>query len=87
MKKQELEFRIYDNGGKTLDRYTVVYMFEVERPGLYGARGMCSHPTSPQGFGCYTSAMPGRHLGKRISFDKLPIDCQKLVLADLEDSK
>lgn len=76
--------RIYDNGGKTLDRYTVVYMNEPERQyGTYNARGMSEHPFSPQGFGCSCSAMPGRHLGKRIFFRDLPKDCQRLVLQDL----
>lgn len=75
--------RIYDNGGKSFDRYTVVYMNDPEGNGCYGARGMSEHPTHPQGFGLYTSAMPGRHLGKRITFDQLPPDCQKVVLLDL----
>lgn len=75
--------RIYDNGGRSIDRYTAVYMHEVEQPGLYSARGMCEHPFSPQGFGCYTSAKPGRHLGKRIKLEELPKDCQELILQDL----
>ena len=75
--------RIYDNGGKTVDRYTVVYMNIQEGPGLYGCRGMSEHPFHPQGFGMYGSAMPGRHLGKRIAFEQLPQDCQKLVEQDL----
>ncbi len=84
MKSQLKNVRLYDNGGKTLDRYTAIYMDEVERPGLYSARGMSEQPFSPQGFGCYTSAMPGRHLGKRIKFEELPVDCQKLVLQDTQ---
>ena len=79
-------FLCYDNGGETRDRYTVVYLDQVENKfkRLYGARAMCSNPTSPQGIGCYTSAQPGRHLGKKISFSNLPVECQKLVLWDLE---
>lgn len=76
--------RIYDNGGRTYDRYTVVYMKEPEtRPGTFAARGMSEHPFHPQGFGQYCAAMPGRHLGKRIAFDQLPTDCQRLVQQDL----
>lgn len=75
--------RIYDNGGKTFDRYTVVYMTEPEGRGLYGARGMSENPFDPQGFGQYCSAMPGRHLGRRISFDDLPQPCQRAVAMDL----
>jgi hypothetical protein len=76
--------RCYDNGGKTLDRYTVVYMNEPEHsPETFAARGMSERPFHPQGFGQYCIAMPGRHLGKRIKFEELPADCQKLVLQDL----
>ena len=75
--------RIYDNGGKTIDRYTVVYMDCPEGGGLYGARGMNAHPFHPQGFGQYCAAMPGRHLGLRITFEELPRDCQRAVLQDL----
>lgn len=74
---------IYDNGGKTFDRYTVIYMDQPEGMGLYGCRGMSEHPRHPQGFGMYGSALPGRHLGKRIAFEQLPQDCQKLVEQDL----
>jgi len=81
------QVRIYDNGGKTIDRYTAVYMFAPEtwQPGCFDARGMSKYPFSPQGFGCFTSAMPGKHLGKRIKFEKLPKDCKKLILQDLEE--
>jgi hypothetical protein len=47
---------IYDNGGKTFDRYTVFYKpvepLENLR-GWIGYRGMSEHPSSPQGFGIY----------------------------------
>lgn len=77
--------RIYDNGGKTIDRYTAVYMNQPEnRPNTYAAVGMSAKPFHPQGFGMHCTAMPGRHLGKRIKFEQLPADCQKLILQDLE---
>lgn len=76
--------KIYDNGGKSFDRYTAVYMQFPEGRGLYAARGMSERPYHPQGFGQYCTAMPGRHLGRRIAFDALPPDCQRLVLSDLE---
>lgn len=76
--------RCYDNGGKSADRYTVVYMDEPERtPNLYAARGMNAEPFHPQGIGMCCTAMPGRHLGRRIAFEELPADCQKLVRQDL----
>ena len=72
--------RCYDNGGKTADRYTVVFLDQPERAvNTFVALGMNSTPFHPQGFGQHTAAMPGRHLGKRIAFASLPEDCQKLV--------
>jgi hypothetical protein len=75
--------RCYDNGGKTADRYSVLFMGEPERGGLYAALGMSRDPFSPQGVGQHTTAMPGRHLGKRVRLADLPPDCQKLVRSDL----
>jgi hypothetical protein len=75
--------RIYDNGGETFDRYTVVYLNEPEGRGLFAARGMSESPSHPQGFGQCCSAMPGEHLGQSIAFDDLPIECRRLVLSDL----
>lgn len=75
--------KIYDNGGKTYDRYVAIYLNRPEGP-LFEARAMSEFPFHPQGFGLYTTAEPGKHLGKRIKFEELPKDCQKLVLQDLE---
>jgi hypothetical protein len=74
--------RCYDNGGETCDRYTVIYMAEPEWAGLFAAVGMSESPFHPQGFGQHCVVMPGRHLGKRIPFDSLPDDCQRLVNRD-----
>lgn len=78
------ELRIYDNGGKTVDRYTAVYMREPEHGGLFAALGMSADPFHPQGFGQHCTAKPGRHLGKRVSFDDLPAACQRFVLQNLD---
>jgi len=76
--------RIYDNGGKTFDRYTAIYMeFPENKRGLFSARGMSEHPAHPQGFGQWCSAVPGRHLGKRIAFADLPEDCRKVIVSDI----
>ena len=72
---------IYDNGGKTFDRFTVYYD-EMER-GFYTGRGMSAKPFHPQGFGQFITGALGKHNGKRITFDSLPEDCQKLVKQDL----
>jgi len=76
--------RVYDNGGATADRYTVIYMDQPERQaGTFACLGMSAAPFHPQGFGQHSSAMPGSHLGKRIKFEDLPVDCQNAVFRDL----
>jgi hypothetical protein len=79
---------VYDNGGVTIDRYTVVYdvvdSFTADGKKLYVAVSMSANPFHPQGFGQHGSAMLGRHLGKKITVDALPPDCWKLVRQDLE---
>jgi hypothetical protein len=77
---------IYDNGGKTLDRYTVYYDFVSSRPGemkQYMCLGMNAAPFHPQGIGQHSSGQLGRHNGKRISLEDLPADCQQAVKNDL----
>lgn len=76
--------KIYDNGGKTFDRYTAIYMNAPECNGCYEARGMSANPFHPQGYGMSCSAVPGKHLGKRIKFEDLPEDCQKLIREDIK---
>jgi hypothetical protein len=102
--KRPKHIRIYDNGGETFDRYTVVYMDEVERAGhvertkgdsmtpakdawidtTYTSLGMSDLPFHPQGICQHSAAMPGSHLGKRIKWEDLPLDCRKAVIQDLD---
>lgn len=82
--KTPKNIRCYDNGYKTIDQYTVIYLdFPEREANTFAAVGMNSQPFHPQGFGQHCTATPGRHLGKRISFAKLPPDCQRLVTQDL----
>jgi len=67
---------VYDNGGKTADRYTIFLDGSVY--------GMDNHPFHPQGFGQYVGeaselAPPGPHLGKKISVKKLPDDVKAAI--------
>jgi hypothetical protein len=76
---------IYDNGGVSFDRYTVYYEGRGTFDTIwYDCRAMSEHPFHPQGFGQYGYGKPGRHNGKKITFEELPEDCQKLVLQDLK---
>lgn len=78
--------RCYDNGGASMDRYTVAYMDMPERSNnLFSCVGMNAYPFDPQGFGQHSTCMVGKHLGKRIAFSSLPPDCQKLVRQDIQD--
>ena len=90
--------RCYDNKGKSFDRYTVVFTgryrrykkLEDERklPKYYVYLAMCANPFHPQGFGqrgegnSLIDKPSYKHLGKKIKFNDLPADCQKLVIND-----
>lgn len=77
--------RCYDNGGETVDRYTVVYSRVDGHPFV----GMSEKPYDPQGFGqhgenerCAIDDPTYGHIGKKICFADLPQACQHLVLSD-----
>ena len=72
--------RIYDNGGESFDRYTVVFLDRPEYGDLLECLAMSENPFHPQGFCQHSSAMLGSHLGKCIRFDQLPADCQRAAL-------
>lgn len=71
---------VYDNGGKTIDRYTVFY-FENGRfdPDSCHFIGLSDHPEHPQGFSQIGIGMLGAHNGKLIEFNDLPRDVQDHV--------
>ena len=72
---------IYDNGGKTFDRFTVYFKGGNGR--MFACLGMSENPFHPQGFGQHSTGMLGRHNGKRISFADLPADCRRCALQSL----
>src|SRR5699024_1055150 len=76
--------RCYDNGGRTLDRYTIIpprwaYQYRERDPRTFLAIGASQSPFNPQGFGQHCAAMPGPHLGKRIHWQDLPDDVQRFA--------
>lgn len=78
--------RIYDNGGRSYDRYTCVFMdreYAPYKPALREALGFNAEPFAALGFGQYCAALPGRHLGKRIKFEDLNADCQQFIKQNL----
>ena len=78
------DLRIYDNGGKTLDRYTAIpprwarAMHYDARRGLWDAVGSGADPRGVSG---HCDAVPGPHLGKRVHWDDLPEAVQSLFRA------
>ena len=85
--KRPKHIRIYDNGGQTADRYTVVYMSAPShvspyRGTSYESYGLSADPFSPLGVAQHCPAIPGPHLGKRIGWDALPEDCKRAVIQD-----
>lgn len=86
--------RCYDNGGETVDRYTVVFSgnYAGRARGWTDYLAMNGSPFSPQGFGQRGQHRGSidrpayGHLGKKIAFTDLPDDCQRLVLSDYRDN-
>lgn len=85
------KIRVYDNGGETADRYTVVYTgsYTSRTNGGHWYTSMNAYPFHPQGIGCHGESefqpidRPSyKHLGKKIKFEDLPEDCQKLTMQD-----
>ena len=83
--------RCYDNGGKTVDRYTVVFTGR-NAGGMY--LGMSATPTHPQGFAQHGEARnkwdridypKSAHLGKRVSWLMLPPECRAVAWGDYEE--
>jgi hypothetical protein len=63
---------IYDNKGKTFDRYTLILSDGT-------ALGLSANPDSLQGFSQWGDAVEGSHLGKRISFKELPENVRRHI--------
>lgn len=71
---------VYDNGGETADRYTIVLHGKDwdagARRGYKMMLGLSSNPSDPQGFSQWTEGHEGKHLGKKIKFSSLPKNVQ-----------
>lgn len=71
--------RVYDNGGKSIDRYTVVGVDgETDSQSMKSMLGL-----SPggQAFSQYCFGHEGRHLGKRVPFASLDADTRAHILS------
>ena len=84
--------RIYDNykatGASPIDRYTVAFKgYSGNGYGMvYPYLACSSNPFHPQGFGQHgesRSYLDGKHLGKRVAFESLPVDVQIFILNNI----
>ncbi len=76
---------IYDNGGKTLDRYTIVTNERraiAKKKYLYDA---ISASENGAGFFMWGECMLGTHLGKKVTFDSLSMELQTRINNALND--
>jgi hypothetical protein len=80
--------RCYDNGGKTADRYTVVFTgrYRHKTGQSFWYVGMSGNPFHPLGIGHHgehnrqIDRPTYAHLGKKIKWSDLTPECQKCVL-------
>ena len=86
-----MKYRLFDNQGETVDRYTVVYdeLATNDKVQFLG-RGMSEDPTTGIGATCTVWMKDGFngdavHLGKEIKLDDAPIKVQQVVKGDLKD--
>lgn len=81
---------VYDNGGKSFDRYTALYgapLWEPSMGRVVPFRGMSTHPSHPQGFGQWGEMDAGNRgvLGSKVRFCDLPPDVQRCIERDCSD--
>ena len=84
------KIRLYDNGGETADRYTVVFTGRIpgKGTGQCWGRGMSSDPFHPQGIGTWfeydrmIDCPTYSHIGKKIKFEDAPAQVQKSIVVD-----
>lgn len=75
-------WRIYDNGGKTLDRYTVCF----DAPSVEGGESFVECLGCSEGGRAYSefsAAQEGRHLGKRVKLASLSPETQAHIRSRL----
>ena len=82
--------RIYDNDGRTLDNYTVVFLdihdFDHKGRRVYHCVQMDGSPNRPWGkIRAFETTLLGRRHGRRIPFCFLPEQCQQYVLYKLRE--
>lgn len=82
------QIRCYDNGGTTMDRFTVIFLSSNKMVSTsavnYDCLCMSHNPKSPVGVCMHGVAQfPNPMVGMQIEFTDLPIDCQTKVREEL----
>lgn len=74
------ELRIYDNGGRSKDRYTMIPPRWTAKYWKTGRFWSCIFSgDDPRGMSGHGDAVPGSHLGKRIHWSDLPDAVQRFA--------
>lgn len=77
-------WRIYDNGGTTLDRYSVLVEDGNERwEGPNRLQTCLGVSKGGVAFSQFSEAVPGKHLGKRVKLESLDADTRAHIIARL----
>jgi hypothetical protein len=80
--------RVYDNRGKSVDRYTLVIP-SLNTPRTNEYFGFNEAPFHPQGFGQYCGEYPYarsyKHLGKLIPIESLPEQARQYVKQNIKE--
>lgn len=66
---------VFDDGGKSFDRYTIV--LKEKEHGKWVCLGLSINTTSPNGFSQFSNCEVGPHLGKKIKWNALPAHVKK----------
>lgn len=72
---------IYDNGGESLDRYTIVLDSQEAKTNFWDC--LCTSETGA-GFSQFSYCMQGLHLGKKVTFESLSPELQKHIVGRLQ---
>lgn len=78
---------VYDNGGKSFDRYTAIYGAPLWEPSMGHTvpfRGMSEDPCHPQGFGQWgeMQSYDRAACGRKVKFSDLPEQVQRQIVRD-----
>jgi len=77
LKKKKVIRSIWDNKGKTIDRYTIILTIKKANDG-YCCFSLSNN--SDNGFFQFGTCKEGEHLGKRISWKDLPNNIRKHII-------